>query len=605
MYRFETRINIYLFQIVFILLNTLPSYAQKSNETEKINLRPQEMNLPLNYSIDYRAKNAMKIYLNYQLSENELNLGPISIKATDFKVELNDNQLIIFWPQSIINKPEFLIKTMDGRLLFTSPAVNRLLVGDNLKKLDQQVVQFCFKDNQATNQFHQFCTGFYKFNRNDLKQNKKKKSPHVFVNNQNSPNQNKIETRIGEEIFFQVNFADGSTYQWKDIPQMIWIYDIQQMNNYYQVQGVEPFPLEPYEKIMKEKESKFIQLIGFEKTIKDDREFWRVQMNEEKPFVHIRQSQGGVFQYEFNLDLIPNNKNRLYLSEDTPQVTYADKAFFKGFKPRNLKLNPIKGRIKESKNDPIFIWEAATLNKHDINRAELEIFDGEQKYLGFYEVYRGVPTEISYRVSGIVDAKGLVFTSEISLNHWFEKIFDSQNITWSKLRWGLSVKHFQTLNPIKVPVGDNEIDPMNMSAFNVDLKYRLTPGIWDRDETQGLMLSYQNTTFGPTHAPIAGVGWFWARSMPRIFDELMNKLPFMGHDKWVDMEFIYFPYSLSKDVTLTANYNLNFHGKVLWTDSIFGEAGFGLKKYGFEDHPNNKLQDLYTVYGTVGLGINF
>ncbi len=273
--------------------------------------------------------------------------------------------------------------------------------------------------------------------------------------------------------------------------------------------------------------------------------------------------------------------------------------------PKNLKLNPIKGRIKESKNDPLFIWEAATLKKHEINRAEIEIYDGNQKYLGFYEVFRGVPTELSYRVSGIIDSNGFVFTSEIALNHWFEKIFESQDSRWSKLRWGLSFKQFRTLTPVKVLLDDGSIDPMHISAINLDIKYRFTPGIWNRDETRGIMLSYQDTNYGPTRAPIAGVGWFWARSMPRVFNDLLNYFQFMKYDKWVDMELIYFPYSLSKDITLTGNYNLNFHGKIVWSESIFGEAGFGLKKYGFEDHPNNKLQDLYTIYGTAGIGINF
>jgi hypothetical protein len=62
---------------------------------------------------------------------------------------------------------------------------------------------------------------------------------------------------------------------------------------------------------------------------------------------------------------------------------------------------------------------------------------------------------------------------------------------------------------------------------------------------------------------------------------------------------------MDSNVTLNSPMSLNFHGKVLWTESIFGEAGFGMKRYGFSDSVLNQKAELNTFYGTVGLGINF
>jgi hypothetical protein len=36
------------------------------------------------------------------------------------------------------------------------------------------------------------------------------------------------------------------------------------------------------------------------------------------------------------------------------------------------------------------------------------------------------------------------------------------------------------------------------------------------------MLSYQSVTFDKLKAPMLGVGAFWARSMPKVFDDFFN-----------------------------------------------------------------------------------
>jgi hypothetical protein len=92
----------------------------------------------------------------------------------------------------------------------------------------------------------------------------------------------------------------------------------------------------------------------------------------------------------------------------------------------------------------------------------------------------------------------------------------------------------------------------------------------------------------------------------------------------VDLEFIYYPVPASVGYqavnpwttfngrTGLGNWALNFHGKVMWTDRFFGEAGFGMKNWDFyrEFTDTNGLFQrqgvlLFTVYATVGLGYNF
>jgi hypothetical protein len=52
----------------------------------------------------------------------------------------------------------------------------------------------------------------------------------------------------------------------------------------------------------------------------------------------------------------------------------------------------------------------------------------------------------------------------------------------------------------------------------------------------------------------------------------------------------------------------NFHGKVQWTPSFFGEAGFGLKNFAWDDQTVGTRGTAVRVaiaYGTVGLGYTF
>jgi hypothetical protein len=177
----------------------------------------------------------------------------------------------------------------------------------------------------------------------------------------------------------------------------------------------------------------------------------------------------------------------------------------------------------------------------------------------------------------------------------------------ARQRWGLSTKYFQSLS--NFALSSSSATSTNTGILKVvtaDLKYRLSPGMWNRDESWGLMGSYQKINYLTFDSAFTGGGIFWARSMPKVFDDLFNILPMFRYPKWVDAEFVlYFLPGDAKTKINTATYALNFHGKVMWTNSFFGEAGFGLKQYGFQDSTTSKKLQFGSLYGTMGLGLNF
>jgi hypothetical protein len=119
------------------------------------------------------------------------------------------------------------------------------------------------------------------------------------------------------------------------------------------------------------------------------------------------------------------------------------------------------------------------------------------------------------------------------------------------------------------------------------------------------MLSFQYVDIGGVPANLGGLGGFWARSMPKILDDLFNLAPFMRYPKYVDVEFIYYPFAVFSDAVPGQTYNLNFHGKVFWSKTFFGEAGFGVRQYVFQTSGSTSQIELGMGYATAGLGVIF
>ncbi len=148
------------------------------------------------------------------------------------------------------------------------------------------------------------------------------------------------------------------------------------------------------------------------------------------------------------------------------------------------------------------------------------------------------------------------------------------------------------------------------SVLNIDLKYHLLPGLWHRDELVGITLSTERISISGLTVMLMGSGVYWARTMPKIFDDLFNLLPLMEYPKYVDMEFIYYPISLTSGTDGGLSFCLNFHGRVFWTERFYGELGFGLRNYQFvtpsQTRPGETAKiSLLTSYGTAGLGFIF
>lgn len=431
-------------------------------------------------------------------------------------------------------------------------------------------------------------------------------TPRVLLRSQAAPLKQNIPVPRDMPTAFFAELGSGETYEFMAVPNKLNLMDLTNTKDPDQIRIMAwgTRPTIPSTILNPDNYSDFTRAIGFESTIGDMRKFWEANISAEDPRVYLPGQGGGLFTQRFALSEVPRANARPYLSVHTPVGTYYDGVKLFGKKLPEVKITSFENSIEVDEKDPrYFLWRFKAADRGEINRSYLSMEYQGKEYKAFYEVYKGFPRELSVRLSGLLQPSGeAVFLGEASYSQWFENLLGWTNHWVGRQRWGISGRYFKSFTTLKV---DSKGAMAELAVANADLKYRLTPGLWGRDETLGAMLDYQSVTFGAFSAPMFGVGTFWARSMPKVFDNLFNILPLFRYPKWVDMEFIYYPVSLAPQVTLQTNIALNFHGKVLWTKHWFGEAGFGFKRYAFRDSELGKKANLNTFYGTFGVGLSF
>jgi hypothetical protein len=252
-------------------------------------------------------------------------------------------------------------------------------------------------------------------------------------------------------------------------------------------------------------------------------------------------------------------------------------------------------------------WTFAAPNEGTENNARIELttlVNGQpHKWVAHHTLLRTYPYEASGRLMGIVTSDGqFIGMGEIAGAAWFENLGFTDNDWLAHHRWGLTTRYFRNLTGVKQRGG---AEVSGFSAANVDLKYNIINGLWNHDELFGIGASFQRVAVGSTEGNLVGGGVYWARTMPKIFDDLFNLFPFMRYPKYVDMEFFAYPMALGSLSVSRVSTNLNFHGKVFWTHRIYGEAGFGIKSLSYADISNNTAVNLATAYATFGLGALF
>lgn len=409
----------------------------------------------------------------------------------------------------------------------------------------------------------------------------------------------------GKAIDIKVRFTDGSTIALTSRPLVLKFLDVVRSKDGESVvltgQGAQPIGKV---KVVSVPPNHFWSATGIEQEI-----IWELTVPLNQPFIRVLGAWNVPFTYLFKYEDLPSENDRVYLSTRTGSGTYVNGARLHILAPAQAKVVSKEDKIQRYKQDE-YIWKFRARRRGENNKSKLLVQAENAKdraWAANYQLYRGYPYEFSTRLTGIVAANlETVFIGEIATSAWFESLFGLDSYYLSEKRWGMSMRYFRALQSFAFASED-----LNLSEFsvaNADLKYNLRPGIWNRDELFGLIGSVEMVKVAGLDATLAGGGFFWARTMPKIFNDLFNLFWFFRYPKYVDVEFLYYPLSANPIIIPGSSYNLNFHGKVFWSQRVYGEAGFGIKQFNFTDNANpEEAQQVVigTAYGTVGLGIVF
>lgn len=623
--------------------NTPPSPLPKADA------RTVEFSMPFSFDFSRDFNVLLPLEFDYDLTKEAgatLMLGPVALNQTQFNFTLGRlsklypgledvEVLLIRWPEQLFKRGSLEMISRGGRVLWKyeiadsdladwkakiagkkSDRVSTLgildpsLKGAPFSSVDEPF-RFCLSQGQS-DKLTRLCSDQHISQKTKeglrLARQTVKTPLRVLLQNQAAPTKKVVVVDRKKRIQFYADLTSGISYEFVTMPPKANITDISTTSiaKLYRVSGWDVFPLSPYKTVKEEVYPDWVKKFNFYPTILDERKFWEAGVRAESPVLYFPGDGGGVFRQKMNLANIPPAEARAYLRGGTTKATYWDSVPIFGHRTPNVKVESKEFSVDladaKAPDPNLFVWNFKATEKGEMNQSHITFTHNGKSYLGYYDIYRSFANELSGRFTGVYSDGSILLLTELAYNFWLESIFGNTNRWLSFQRWGLSVKYFKSLTPLPVDANGQKGN-LDVSVF--DFKYRLTPGVWTRDETVGMIASYQTFKFEDLKSAMAGVGAFWARSMPTVFDTWFNKFPYMNYPKWVDMEFIMYLQPLTANVSLGLSYSLNFHGQVLWSRTLFGEAGFGLKRYEFTDNIRQERAALNTLYGTLGLGIKF
>ncbi|MEQ1875752.1 MAG: hypothetical protein ABL958_03840 [Bdellovibrionia bacterium] len=337
-------------------------------------------------------------------------------------------------------------------------------------------------------------------------------------------------------------------------------------------------------------------------------EGWKATFSPPKPTLYFIGVGGIPIRQDFQLTKpLPHETHRIWARKNSPESSYISEIEILGELKNKYQLMSDEFSVTPTDKKK-FAWTYKVHERGRTSRSHLKLFDQKQEYTAYYEAYKGFPFELSGRLTGILAAGRLWLLWELAGGAWAESLFGWKNYWLSERRWGLSAKYIKSF-------AFGGFDP-NLTMTNIDLKYRFVPGLWNKDESVGAVLGYQSIAYrgderaNPSQRDnmgnMLGVGLWWARPMPEIFDDIFNIIPWFRYPKWVDLEGIYYLSAMDPSVKLkSGNFNMTFHGKMFFIPEFYMEASFGLKRFAFENSNARLSSEVTMLFGTGGFGYNF
>jgi hypothetical protein len=545
--------------------------------------------------------NVLDQALEYHLKGNELTIGKMNFNSTTIKYELHKdkdhegNYVIKFsWPKGFLTQGKLLMRTnVEKKTMFSLDklpqgsfdgdtfSIESTISEKDVQAWDKQTpLKFCVDDSDNKKSF---CSQDYiikdVYEGVNLRVSREEFHPGVNLDNQDQPTQGKYHIKYGSNMVGKITFKNGAEFNFETTPVPFEALDIIEDNEnkiLFKAKGGLPIGGGP------------------------EAESWIARLEKDKPYFYLNTKNDIMLMEELEMTRpAPPEKVRPHLKKGSRDSSYWTHVPLHGYDSDSVKVSSQEFNA-ENTGDHTFDWDFQDTTRGTVNRSHIKLLDNDKEYVGYYEVYKGYPVELSGRFTGAFSGNGAIILGEVLATGWLEQFFKSENTILSLQRWGASVRYLASLS---APTDTNG-NQMNLTSLNADLKYRFTPGIWNQDESLGLMAAYQSLTFESASATMAGVGAFWVRPMPSLVDKVLNKVKWFRYPKVIDAEIEYFPMSLTSGTTLGTNINAIVHGKLFLKPTFFIEGAVGVKEYSYSQ-TNNFQANITTAFFSGGIGLDF
>jgi hypothetical protein len=217
------------------------------------------------------------------------------------------------------------------------------------------------------------------------------------------------------------------------------------------------------------------------------------------------------------------------------------------------------------------------------------------------DVLRMYPNEASVRGSLANGPSGNVaMLADLTVSRYFEKLPFSQNYdSWASHRFGSRVRAFSSVGSI----GNSGFErPVALTSFSAEARMDLGKGLWNFDTKWGLLAGLTHFSVEESSQDYLGMGFYWARPLPVVFDKILNTVPYFRYPKYVDLDFTYLAFD-ERFGPVDPSWVLNLHGKMIFSKRWFFELGYGWTQLSLETKLTRRKLNFFST--TSGFGYLF
>jgi len=340
---------------------------------------------------------------------------------------------------------------------------------------------------------------------------------------------------------------------------------------------------EQWKALLQNQSQTFSDLTLFDYTFPYRERIFNAQINTENNELVLRGFLG--IQYALLLEAPDANQKKFFsvrpqVKTNRDLITYSDKLKIDVYVPEEN--NPYKSET----------WELTNLEKNKWTEIVLDYGDSK---VSLYAL-RMPSFEASGRLSVIKPGNEGVFLPnfELAMLGFHENFFSDHFDHFFTHRFGWRLRTFDSIG---------EINPLyRLGLTQGEFRILLRKAVWNIEETFGLLGAVYHFNYANTVATSPGIGFFWGRSMPNIFDQLIRWIPWFKYPKYTDLDFTYIPPHHHK---AAGNLVLNFHGKMFFPNNVFFEGGLSYYQFSTYNTSIKQTTTLQVFVGTVGLGYMF